>query len=558
MAAYHITHVGNLLSIATCGELRCDSSCGPSGVTPVSIAYQDLKAKRTRWPVEHARQGTLADYVPFYLAPRSPMLYVIHRGGVGGYSGGQAEVVHMVFSITDIARPEAFVLTNGHAAMALTNQYDDLARLDQVDWSVLHGKYWHDTDQDGDRARRRQAELLVAGAVPFSAVRQIGVMTETVAEEVVHRLADAGHSPPVIVREDWYYQFMPSNLELVRGNLLEADAEALVNTVNTVGVMGKGIALQFKKAYPSVFDEYRRACDAGQVVPGTMQVLQTGQVSGPRLIINFPTKRHWRGKSRLTDIEVGLQDLVRVLAEWEIKSVAVPPLGCGNGGLEWGIVRPRIEAALGGLQDTHVLLYEPAGAPPPREQPVATSRPRMTVGRAALIAVLDGYRKDPAARITLLVCQKLVYLLQVRGEPLNLEFEKGRFGPYSETLNHVLQRMEGHFLHGYGDRTEEADIRIDADAEREAASCLDEAPVTRARIVDVRALINGFESPWGLELLSTVYWAAHHGGVASPDEAARFVADWNPRKQRVFDAHHVEVAWDQLASLNWLPEPLAR
>lgn len=147
-------------------------------------------------------------------------------------------------------------------------------------------------------------------------------------------------------------------LELTRGNLLEADAEALVNTVNTVGVMGKGLALQFRRTYPVVYDTYRRACAAGEVEPGKMHVVETGQVSGPRLVINFPTKRHWRNRSRLSYVVTGLQDLVRVLEEQKIKSVAVPPLGCGNGGLDWEVVRPRIEEALGELADTHVLLFE--------------------------------------------------------------------------------------------------------------------------------------------------------------------------------------------------------
>src|SRR6478735_4274013 len=111
-------------------------------------------------------------------------------------------------------------------------------------------------------------------------------------------------------------------ISIGEGNLLRADVDALVNTVNTVGVMGKGIALQFKKAYPQVYEAYRRACDAGEVVPGKMHVVQTGQVEGPRLIINFPTKRHWRGKSKLPDIDSGLEDLARVLDEWEVKSVA--------------------------------------------------------------------------------------------------------------------------------------------------------------------------------------------------------------------------------------------
>lgn len=348
---------------------------------------------------------------------------------------------------------------------------------------------------------------------------------------------------------------MTSGLELMRGNLLEADAEALVNTVNTVGVMGKGIALQFKKAYPRVYDAYKRACDAGEVEIGKMHVVQTAQVSGPRLIINFPTKRHWRGRSKLPDIQAGLEDLVRVLKEWEVKSVAIPPLGCGNGGLEWKAVRPRIEAALGELADTRVLLFEPAGAPAPQEQRIATSRPRMTSSRAVFIAVFDAYRTDPAARITHLVAQKLAYLLQAKGEPLQLKFVKGRYGPYAEAINHVLQRMDGHFLHGYGDRTSEADIRVDPDAATAAAKFLEDAPETRARLADVQALLDGFESPWGLELLTTVHWATHYGGATTAEDAARFVANWNPRKKRVFNTRHVEAAWHQLAIYGWLPDP---
>jgi O-acetyl-ADP-ribose deacetylase (regulator of RNase III) len=347
---------------------------------------------------------------------------------------------------------------------------------------------------------------------------------------------------------------MSSGFELTRGNLLDAEAEALVNTVNTVGVMGKGIALQFKKAYPRMYDAYRRACETGEMRPGKMQVVQTGQISGPRLIINFPTKRHWRGKSKLSDIEAGLEDLVHVLKEWEVKSVAVPPLGCGNGGLDWNVVRPRIEAALGELDNTRVLLFEPAGAPAPLEQRIATSRPKLTSSRAAFIAVFAAYRADPASRITHLVAQKLAYLLQAKGEPLRLQFVKGHYGPYSEAINHVLQRMEGHFLHGYGDRTTEADIQVDPDAAQAAAKFLEDAPETRSRISDVQALIDGFESPWGLELLTTVHWAALYGGATSAHDAAGFVANWNPRKQREFDSRHVDVAWQQLAAHGWLPD----
>jgi hypothetical protein len=205
VAVYHITQFRNFASIAAGGVLRCDNDCKVNGVQFVSIAYDDLKARRTNWPVHVGPRGTLADYVPFYFAPRSPMLYAIAGGWVAGYSGGQVEVAHLVFSLRDIARAGEFVITDGHAATPLTDQFDDLAGLERIDWSIMREKYWRDTDEDGDRKRRRQAELLVVGSVPFSAVKQIGVMTTAVAEEVRETLVGAAHQPPVVVRRDWYY-----------------------------------------------------------------------------------------------------------------------------------------------------------------------------------------------------------------------------------------------------------------------------------------------------------------------------------------------------------------
>ena len=173
-------------------------------------------------------------------------------------------------------------------------------------------------------------------------------------------------------------------VEFITGNLLEADADAFVNTVNTKGVMGKGVALQFKRAFPANYKAYRAACAAGEVKLGRMFVFDTGRLERPRYIINFPTKDHWRSRSRLGDIEAGLQDLRRVLTELAIESVALPPLGCGLGGLDWTKVRPHIEAALADLP-MRALVSEPQGAPAPEQMPERRPRPRMTPLRATLI-----------------------------------------------------------------------------------------------------------------------------------------------------------------------------
>jgi O-acetyl-ADP-ribose deacetylase (regulator of RNase III) len=177
---------------------------------------------------------------------------------------------------------------------------------------------------------------------------------------------------------------------LTQGNLLAAPAEALVNTVNTVGIMGRGIALQFKQAYPAMFRDYERACKAGEVTLGKVQVFDLGGlVGGPRWIINFPTKGHWRADSRMEDIEVGLKDLVATIRKLRIRSIAIPPLGCGNGGLDWNEVRPRIEAALAEVPEVAALVYSPGGAPAAGEMPIRTERPKMTMGQAAMIALMD-------------------------------------------------------------------------------------------------------------------------------------------------------------------------
>jgi O-acetyl-ADP-ribose deacetylase (regulator of RNase III) len=345
------------------------------------------------------------------------------------------------------------------------------------------------------------------------------------------------------------------SLELRQGNLLETDAEALVNTVNTVGVMGKGIALQFRKAFPGNYDAYRKACEKGEVIPGKMFVFDTGQLTGPRLIVNFPTKRHWRSKTRIEDVESGLVDLVKVIGEHRVKSIAVPPLGCGNGGLQWEVVKPMIEGALRPLEGVRVLLFRPDGAPPPSRQPVATEPPRMTRGRAALLTVLEIYRTDPGANLTRLVAQKMAYFLQVAGEPLSLSFKKGPYGPYAEAINHVLQRMEGHFMTGYGDRTSPSDLNLDRAAVERAHSYLAKDRAAQQHIERVSRLIEGFESPLGLELLATVHWVAQHGESRTPEEALQAVSEWTPRKQEVFRPRHVTAAWERLEGEGWISMP---
>ncbi|MFI5835008.1 macro domain-containing protein [Micromonospora sp. NPDC051300] len=347
------------------------------------------------------------------------------------------------------------------------------------------------------------------------------------------------------------------------GNLLTADAEALVNTVNTVGVMGKGIALQFKRAHPANFTAYRAACAAGEVALGTMFVFDSGRLGPRRLIINFPTKGHWRSRSRLGDIEAGLVDLVRVVRERRISSVAVPALGCGNGGLEWPVVRSRIEQAFAALPDVRVLLFPPEGAPDPSEMPVATPRPALTAGRAVLLRAIERYLRqaqaaEPRDGVTTLEIQKIAYFLQTLGEPLRLDFTRGRYGPYAESLNAVLDRLEGHYLVGFGDRSARVEelrpIRLTNRAGDDLDAWFASAHHTTETLDRFAELVQGFEGPYTVELLATVHYAAQTTPPTRDlDELVERVRAWSGRKARLFTAAHVQTAYERLESAGLLP-----
>src|ERR1039457_2711437 len=340
------------------------------------------------------------------------------------------------------------------------------------------------------------------------------------------------------------------------GDLLRADVEALVNTVNTVGVMGKGIALQFKQAFPDNYRAYEAACKRGEVELGKMFVFCRDTFDNPRVIIIFPTKKHWRGKSRIKDIESGLRALIETIKDKRIRSIAVPPLGCGNGGLDWNEVRPRIESAFAELPEIRVLVFAPGGAPEASAMPNRTERPKMTMGQAALIALMDRYLKgllDPF--VSLLEIHKLMYFLQAAGQPLRLQYEAKDYGPYAKNLRQVFIRLEKHYTQGYGDGKDNPTKTIELlpGAVEEAEAFLKDDEVIRQRMDCVAELIEGFEDPYGLELLSSVHWVMRENAEAreSSEAAASAVHKWNPRKRRVMKKEHLLKAWQRLKEQSW-------
>ncbi|MDR2124556.1 MAG: macro domain-containing protein [Desulfovibrio sp.] len=333
--------------------------------------------------------------------------------------------------------------------------------------------------------------------------------------------------------------------------------EALVNTVNCVGVMGRGIALQFKNRFPDNFQAYAAACKKELVRPGRMFVFATGTLPFPHYIVNFPTKRHWRGKSRMEDLESGLRDLAQVIRERKIASIAIPPLGSGLGGLDWNEVRRKIETALEQLPDVRVVVFEPAGAPHNDVMTHARTIPAMTAGRAALIGLMRRYLAgllDPF--VTLLEIHKLMYFLQQSGESLRLSYSQGRYGPYAENLRHVLSAIEGYYISGYADGGDRPDKQLELvpGAESEAEEFLRSHPETQERFNRVADLVNGFESSFGLELLATVHWVVKRKKARTLDEVIRYTYAWNPHKSQ-FSRRQIEIAAQVLMGKGWI-EPL--
>lgn len=343
-------------------------------------------------------------------------------------------------------------------------------------------------------------------------------------------------------------------IELTQGNIFDAKAEALVNTVNCVGIMGRGIAMQFKRAYPENFKAYKKACDAKEVHPGKMFLHDRNTIYEPRYIINFPTKRHWRGKSRIEDIEAGLYDLIDVVDRYNISSIAIPPLGCGLGGLKWEEVRPLIVKAFAALPAVNVIFFEPAGSPAASKMAVTTAAPKMTPGRAALLGLMYRYldaAMDPT--VTLIEVHKLMYFMQEAGEPLKLQYVEAQYGPYAENLRHVLISMEGHFIVGYGDAKDSPHVSLELkpNAVELAKSFLSKQRDTLDRFKRVANLFEGFETAYGMELLATVHWVATKQQATTPELAVEQVHAWSERK-KTFDPYDIEFAWKHLHKKDWL------
>lgn len=356
-------------------------------------------------------------------------------------------------------------------------------------------------------------------------------------------------------------------IRFTQGNLLTASADALVNTVNEVGVMGKGIALQFREVFPESARVYEQAAKEGRVHVGEMLVTAAGSLLGPRLVIHFPTKKHWRQPSQLSWIREGLADLVLVIQREEIHSIALPPLGCGNGGLDWNQVRPEIERALSSLIDVDITVFEPTTSyfNAPKRNGVEELSPARV-----LVAELVRRYAVLGLECSVLEVQKLAWFLDRAmkrldlPDELRLDFSAQQYGPYADKLRFLLDRLDGSYLHcerRLGDAKPTDVIWFEetrTDALHDYLASEASAAFLPA-LAEASAIIEGFESPLGMELLATVDWLVS-SGAAQPtvDSVRTAIAHWPAgassarRKQRIFDDRLIGLALNRLTAAHFV------
>lgn len=339
-------------------------------------------------------------------------------------------------------------------------------------------------------------------------------------------------------------------ITFTKGNILLAEAEAIVNTVNTVGIMGKGIALQFKEFYPDNYNAYRSASDKELITIGKMFVTETHRLGNPKYIINFPTKKHWKEKSRYEYVTTGLDDLIRVIRDFKIKSIAIPPLGCGNGGLDWIKVKKILLEKLQAMDSIDVHVFEPTLFVEPVKVKIINKG--LTPARAMVLNLMARYQVL-GFEVSLLEIQKLAYFLQRFGEPLKLKYEKALYGPYANNLVHVLKALENSYIQS---KTKIADskpfstIRLAYDKFEEVNDYVDRecSAEQKERLEKVSKLIEGFESPFGMELLATVdYVMSENKSELDSASVIKAVQFWNARKRKLMSPDQVISAYSRLS-----------
>lgn len=342
-------------------------------------------------------------------------------------------------------------------------------------------------------------------------------------------------------------------IKYIVGNLLESPAEALVNTVNTVGIMGKGIALQFKNEFPNNYEEYVKACEDGTFSIGKLLITEEESLLyGKKTIINLPTKTDWRKPSEYSYIDIGLKELAKEIKTRNIKSIAIPPLGAGNGGLNWEKVRDLMEKDLVDL-DSEISIYQPNAV---IKEALKKERVKLTPARAMLLAVLFEIVKN-GEFVSEFAAEKVAYFLQRFGADgvFNLDFKQNFYGPYSGKVRRVLNYMNGSYITGYSamDKKPFEELGIMMDSENEILNFLNASE--NSKYLDIvnrtKLFLSGFYSSFGLELLSTVDFLIQKHKTQSLEDILAYLSKWSNRKQTLFsNQKFVQLALNRLVDYN--------
>lgn len=347
-----------------------------------------------------------------------------------------------------------------------------------------------------------------------------------------------------------------------KGNLLEANVEALVNTVNTVGVMGKGIALMFKEQFPDNMKNYQKACKQNLLHTGKMFITERTE-KNPRWIINFPTKQHWKNPSKLEWITEGLLDLRQIIQSKQIKSIAIPPLGAGQGGLPWESVKKQMESILQDMTDVNIIIYEPTET---YQNITANTRSKMLTPARALIAELVRRYWIIGMECSLLEIQKLAWFLERAvkllhlGSPLKCNFKAHYYGPYADNLRHLLNNLEGNYLlcEKKINDAKPTDVIWFNEKQRESLKIYlesDEMKPYQDSLEFTSKIIDGFESAFGMELLATIDWLISQEDYSpNVDNILKGLGNWmneraSKRKLRLFNREFIEIALNRLQIL---------
>jgi len=340
-------------------------------------------------------------------------------------------------------------------------------------------------------------------------------------------------------------------MKYIKDNLLDSKAQALVNTVNTMGIMGKGIALQFKERFPQNFKIYAAACKKGEVKIGQMFVVKENTLDGEKIIINFPTKKEWFKKSQYSYIEEGLIDLVRVIKEYNIQSIALPPLGSGNGGLDWERVKKIMVAYLEPLQGVEIMVYEPNAAVKEILQKEEQKKDvKLTPGRAMLLYALFQYEKL-GETASVFAANKLAYFLQKSGEPLRLQFVPYTYGPYAPAIEKVLYALNGKYLTGMEQMSAKPfePIKLNQDRYNEVQDYIKTNLTSeqKGRLNGLFNIISGFESTLSLEILASVHYLLNESPDLNREDLLHKIQSWNNRKKSLITEDYIQIAYNHLA-----------